>query len=333
MEKQELGKLTQLDPRTVWKNEAHHFTPWLASDANISLLGTELGIELEVEDTEVAAGPFSADILAKDTSTDRYVVIENQLGKTDHDHLGKCITYASVLSATAIVWIAAEFTEEHKKALDWLNENVSEDLSFYGVKLELWQIENSKMAPRFNVLCKPASSIKESSKLYAKGVLTETRARQLKFWQTFREALGKSKAFPSLQTPQPRYWYNLPLGNSKIHLSSIADTTGNRIGIRVIIKGSVAAAAMPFLLESRAAVEKVVGEPLLWNPNPDNVQKHISLYLADADLSQEAAWDKYITWLVDRTIKFRKAFEPLVKGKKFAVNGTDADSEPEDPEG
>src|SRR5690554_541925 len=149
----DFGILKTLPPRLKWNNEARDFTPWLSN--NISELNKALGLELEVENTEVAVGPYSADILAKDTGTGQYVVIENQLEKTNHDHLGKAITYASVLDASTIIWIATDFTEEHKKALDWLNDHTSDQISIFGVQVELWQIDNSNAALRFNIVSKP----------------------------------------------------------------------------------------------------------------------------------------------------------------------------------
>lgn len=128
----ELSELKTVLLRKKWNNEAADFTPWLAQ--NIGLLNKAIGIELEVENTDVAAGPYSADILAKDTGTGKYVVIENQLERTNHDHLGKALTYASVLDASTIIWIAPELSEEHMKALDWLNDHTSEEISLYGVK-------------------------------------------------------------------------------------------------------------------------------------------------------------------------------------------------------
>jgi hypothetical protein len=124
----ELGVLKTITARKKWNNEAQDFTPWLSN--NISELNKALGLELEVENIEVAVGPYSADILAKDTGTGKYVIVENQLEKTNHDHLGKAITYASVLDASTIIWIATDFTEEHKKALDWLNDHTSEEIFF-----------------------------------------------------------------------------------------------------------------------------------------------------------------------------------------------------------
>src|SRR5271155_920997 len=111
-----LGDIKKLRVRDYWKHEEHAFTPWLAQDENMEKLADAIALELQVEQIEVPVGPFSADILAKDTSGN-YVVIENQFGKTDHDHLGKLLTYAATLGATAVVWIAEQFTDEHRKAI------------------------------------------------------------------------------------------------------------------------------------------------------------------------------------------------------------------------
>lgn len=152
-----LGSIKKYKVRKVWSNEASEFTPWLAKPENMASLCDAVGIELEVENTEVAVGPYSADILAKDTMSNRYVVIENQLAKTNHDHLGKSITYASVLDASAVIWIATEFTDEHRRAFEWLNDNTTDDLSFFAVQLEVWQIDKSRPAVRFDVISRPAN--------------------------------------------------------------------------------------------------------------------------------------------------------------------------------
>jgi hypothetical protein len=118
----DLGQIKKVSIRDVWKHEEKDFTPWLATEVNISELAEELGLELQVEGTEVAVGPFWADVLAKDASGN-LVLIENQFGKTDHDHLGKVLTYAATLGAAAVIWIAEQFTDEHRKAIEWLNEH------------------------------------------------------------------------------------------------------------------------------------------------------------------------------------------------------------------
>jgi hypothetical protein len=150
-----LGRLERVDLRQVWQNEAGDFTPWLAREDNIALLGETIGLELEVEAEEKGVGPFRADILCKDTATNNWVLVENQLERTDHTHLGQLLTYAAGLQAVTIVWVAERFTDEHRAALDWLNEITDGRFNFFGLEIELWRIGDSPVAPKFNVVCKP----------------------------------------------------------------------------------------------------------------------------------------------------------------------------------
>ena len=131
------GLLKKLNPKGVWPNESRDFTPWIAE--HIAYLGAALGMELELTQQEAAVGDFSLDILANDLSRSRPVIIENQLTQTDHDHLGKLITYASVFDAGVIVWIAETIREEHRQALEWLNERTEENTEFFGVTVEFYK--------------------------------------------------------------------------------------------------------------------------------------------------------------------------------------------------
>jgi hypothetical protein len=298
--------------RDVWKHEELEFTPWLASDDNFSRLARALGyVELQVEGVEVPVGPFSADILAKDTDGN-FVVIENQFGKTDHDHLGKLLTYAATLNASAVVWIAEHFTDEHRKAFEWLNDHTSDDLSLYAVELVLWQIDQSKPAVQFNVLSQPSEVVRKATAVKSAGPITDVKKLQLEFWTAFREALLARRVVASAQSPRPQYWFNVALGSSYIHLSNIANTTEGRIGVRVYIRSKIAEVALPQLEAERAAIEKEIGEPLQWDPNPDSRDKTIVLD-RPADLEDRSKWPEYISWLVDHVAKFKKAFEPRVK--------------------
>lgn len=281
-----LGDLKKPDVRQVWRHEAADFTPWLTSEDNIVRLGNALGIELEVENCEVAVGPYSADILAKDTGTGKYVVIENQLGRTDHDHLGKAITYGSVLAASAVVWIATEFTEEHQKALEWLNDNTGEDIAFYGVQVELWQIDGSRPAVRFNVVSKPAEIVRQAAAVKAAENMTDAKRLQLQFWTRVRERLLAEKVVPSKQTPRPQYWFDVSLGRSGIVLSNTANTFDGKVGVRVYLYNNIADKAMPQLEARREQIEREIGEKLIWNPTPEKRDKIIGLYY-DADISDE----------------------------------------------
>lgn len=306
----ELGILKTVTPRQKWNNEARDFTPWLAN--NISELNKALGLELEVENTEVSVGPYSADILAKDTGTDNYVVIENQLEKTNHDHLGKAITYASVLDASMIIWIATEFTEEHKKSLDWLNDHTNDEISFYGVQLELWQIDESKAALRFNVISKPNQAVRQAARSKANEDLSDKRKFQFDFWNKFKEKLAKTKKIPSLQTPRPQYWFDVTLGKSYIHISNTCNTDDNTVGVRIYIGNKIADTMLPFLESKKDEIETSIGQKLIWNPNPDNRDKVIILQHT-TDFEDERKLDESLNWLVDYTIKFRETFSKIIK--------------------
>lgn len=305
----EFGILKAVPARQKWTNEARDFTPWLSQ--NIQELSKALGIELEVENTEVAVGPYSADILAKDTGTGQYVVIENQLERTNHDHLGKAITYASVLDASTIIWIATDFTEEHKKALDWLNDHTSENISIYGVQVELWQIDNSNAALKFNIISKPNQAVRQAAKLKASDDLTNNRKFQFEFWNKFKDKLAKTKKVPSLQTPRPQYWFDISLGKSNIHISNTCNTDLNTVGIRVYISNKIADKMLPFLESKKTEIENAIGQSLQWNPNPENRDKVITL-VHSTDFSKPEKIEEALEWLVTYTIKFRDVFSKII---------------------
>ncbi|MCG8321136.1 MAG: hypothetical protein MI921_16655 [Cytophagales bacterium] len=118
-----LGKLEKIiDLRSVWEHEAKDFTNWLAREQNLDLLSNEIGVNISLIKTEAETGDFSVDILAEEAETGKKIIIENQLERTNHDHLGKIITYASGYEAETVIWIVKEFRNEHKSAIDWLNE-------------------------------------------------------------------------------------------------------------------------------------------------------------------------------------------------------------------
>jgi len=320
MQEISLGTLRSIDPRTMWPHEASNFTPWLAQPNNIKRLGDAIGLELEIEHTEVAVGPFAADILARETASGTYVVIENQLNRTDHDHLGKSLTYAAALGAKTVVWIATEFTDEHRKTLDWLNDNSVEDLSFFGVQVGLWAIDESKPAVRFNVISRPTDLFRHA-KLGANTELTPTRRLQLEWWISFRDALLAAKALPSAQSPRAQYWYNIALGKTGYHLSATANVDECVIGVRVyMIHRYGADSALNQLLENRLEIEQSVGEPLIWNPNPDASDKVILLH-RKADIRIKSLWPDYLNWMVDAVVRLRKVFGPRIKSLQLEAIG------------
>ncbi|HEY3912662.1 MAG TPA: DUF4268 domain-containing protein [Stellaceae bacterium] len=205
-----LGKLEYLDPRSLWKNEASNFTPWLAD--HLRLLEEALGLdEIELVRTEQAVGDFSCDIEAREVRTDRRVIIENQLGQTDHKHLGQLLTYAGGLDAAVIVWISPDIREEHRQALDWLNRHTGEQLNFFGVQLEAIRIDASKPAIQF----RPVAFPNEWGKAQAhETTISERDLIYKKFFQSILDELREEHRFTNAKTAQPQPWYALSSGVS-----------------------------------------------------------------------------------------------------------------------
>jgi hypothetical protein len=187
----------------------------------------------------------------------------------------------------------------------------------YAVAIELWQIDASKPALRFNVLSQPTEITRQATAIKSGGPITDTRKLQLEFWTRFREQLLEYHIVSSAQTPRPQYWFNISLGRSNIRLSCIANTWDGKIGVRVYIRHKIADMALPQLEAHRAEIEAAIGGPLKWNPYPDKLDKIIVLD-READLNDRDHWDEYIGWLVTSVEKFRKAFVPRVKQLNLA---------------
>ena len=150
-----LGKLQQIDLREYWGKEAAEFSTWLAQKEILEALGEAVGMGLEPVTGDMPLSLLKGGVLAKQTKNDTYVIIQGQLEGTTHDDLGKLVTYAAGLNASAVVWVASKIPEEHRKALDWLNEVSRDEVSFYGTELELWRIDDSAPAPKFSLVCQP----------------------------------------------------------------------------------------------------------------------------------------------------------------------------------
>jgi hypothetical protein len=178
-------RLVDLPLRDAWKHEAHEFTPWLAR--NIDHLSEAIGVELELTDTEVAVDTFSADILARDRTDDRIVLIENQLETTDHTHLGQIMTYLAGLEAQIVIWIAPDFREPHISAINWLNEHTADGFSFFAVKARVVRIADSPYAPIFEVAAKPNDWQRRISakRRQASGETSAIGEKRRSFWEAY----------------------------------------------------------------------------------------------------------------------------------------------------
>ena len=314
-----LGTLEKVDLRSQWASEAGDFTPWLADEENLAQLGAAIGMELELEATEKNVGPFRADILCKDASNGNWVLIENQLGRTDHIHLGQLLTYAAGLNAVTIVWIAAPFSEEHRAALDWLNEITGDQFSFFGLEVELWRIGNSPPAPKFNIVSKPndwRQSVSRGATAIAEGELTETKKLQLDYWTQFRALLESTHSPVRPQKPYPQHWMNFSVGRSGFVLSTTLNSTKKRIGVELYIAAEEADAYFHLLRQNQVSIESEIGETLEWLELPERKASRILLLKHGCDPLNQDSWPELQAWMQETLEKFDKVFRPRVKALK-----------------
>jgi hypothetical protein len=322
-----LGRLQKVDLRTVWTSEFSGFTPWLAEETNLKLLGETIGIELELESQEKDVGPFRADILCKDTANDNWVLIENQLERTDHSHLGQLITYAAGLNAVTIVWIAERFTEEHRAAIDWLNERTDEKINLFGLEIELWKIGDSPVAPKFNIVSQPNDWSRTVQQAAAgSGEISAHKQLQLRFWTAFKAFMEERHSLVKCQKPFPQHWTNHAIGRSGAHLASIVsmwnsetNTKGPEIRAELILNGPSSKDDFQSLQVQKDGIEKALGFPLTWH-NPEG-KTMCRLYVRrDADIDEASVWPELFEWLRQKLETMQKVLGPIVKSVR-PVNG------------
>lgn len=311
--KTNLGKLERISLRKAWAHEAGEFTPWLAQVDNLILLAETLGIdELELVGTEHPVGDFKVDILCSDNGGK--VIIENQLEKTNHTHLGQILTYAAGVGARKVIWVAESFRTEHVAALEFLNQHTTDELDFFAVEIELWRIGDSPMAPSFNVVVKPndwAKTGQQNAK--AAATMTPTKQRQLKFWTDWQTWLQAKGSALRTQKPSPQHWTNIALGRSGVHLAATVNTREKRLGMEVYIDHENSKDIFRQLKAHQAQVDQVLGAKLEWMELPDGHACRIQQVRSDAALANESQWPDYFAWLEQAGLRMSEVFRPLVK--------------------
>ena len=310
-----LGRLTRIDLRNIWQSEAQDFTPWLAQEENLTLLGEILGIELELEAVEQNVGPFRADILCKDTLSDKWVLIENQLERTDHTHLGQLITYAAGLDAVTIVWIAARIAEEHRAAVDWLNEITHSDVRFFVLEVELWKIGESPAAPKFNVACQPndwSRSTSGARRVIEADNLTPARQELIEYWTAFEAALPGIAPRLRAVKPLAQNWMVHGLGKSGVTLNTTWNRRNGWVRAEVYLTGPHADARFQALRSQRDAIEAELGSALVWYDAAAS-DRRIWLEQGFADVTARPGWPAQHEWLARSLDKLHRVFHDRVK--------------------
>lgn len=305
---QDLGKIVRVDLRDAWSMETN-FTKWLAEEANLEALSEELGLELSLVQIEADVGDFHVDILAEETGTGVKAIIENQLETTDHDHLGKLITYASGHGAGYIVWIFKEVREEHRQAIDWLNEHTTDTVNFFAVKLELWQIEGSKPAPKFDVICRPNEWAKAVKSSGAHGEPSERNLRQLEFWTSIRRFGEEHYKDISYPTPRAQAYMDVAIGSSTAHVAMIIRTQKRSISCELYIPNEKS--LFDALMSLRPTIETELGFSLDWQ-RLDNAKASRIILSREFDIN-DANQEQYFDWLLRHASMLKKTFGKYVK--------------------
>ena len=310
--KKKLGSIQQItDLREVWGNEAKDFTPWLAE--NIELLNEATGLNLEVLETESPVGSFAVDILAQDANTEQKAIIENQLEDTNHDHLGKLLTYAAGKEAKCLIWIVKNAREEHRAAIEYLNNNTVDGIGLFLIEIQLWSIDGSAPAVKFNVVEQPNDWTK-AAKQPSSGSGGEAVQIKYSYWSDFNDYVTAIrpdylKSF-RLHKPSSDHWYSVAIGSSKANLSMLVNTRTNVIAIELYISNSKEVFDNCFA--HKEEIEAVVGAKLDWRRLDGKKSSRVLIERSATVADVEARPDQF-DWFIDYLLRMKNAFVPYVK--------------------
>lgn len=312
-----VDRLVSVAVRDVWSDEARELTPFLAT--NPDYLSEALGMDLELDGSEVAVGSFAADLLFRDKTTGERIVVENLIGNTDHDHLGKIITYAAGLEARHAVLIAESFRPEHRSALLWLNTNSRDSVSFFGIVLKIWRIKNSPPALQLNVVVQPdewVRTVRDRTK-----DLSETQRAYRDFWSKFLPAFhARHPAWSRAKVPPTANWFSLPAGKTDLFYSvsfCLVDRR-RRFRIELYVDGrdrNQATQRFDALMTRREEIEDQFGENLEWELLESSRASRIaSYYQDDIGVEERDHWPDLRAWAIERLGTLREALQLQVDG-------------------
>ena len=231
-----VGKLERVELREIWKHEEYDFSTWLAQEDNLALLGDAIGLDISLIERESSVGGYSVDIYAEEQGTGKKIIIENQLEFTNHDHLGKIITYASGKDAKYIIWVVKQARDEHRQAIEWLNAHTDSEINFFLLEIELWRIGDSLPAPKFNVVERPNDWVKEEKK--SSSQITERGQFCINYWEAFRAYATTNSAFTKefkLRRAHKDSWFDLAIGKSNCYISINVQPTKSTVDIGIYI--------------------------------------------------------------------------------------------------
>ncbi len=302
-----IGKLQEVDVRELWKHEQFDFSNWLSKEENIEYLNEILGLTLIDINKEVYVGPYRCDIVAKDETSGIKVVIENQLEATNHDHLGKIITYASGLDASVVVWIVKEAKEEHRSAIEWLNNNTATGINFFLIEIHAYKIGDSVPAPKFEVVEKPNDFIKQNKGSSGDKDLNRSQSERLIFWEQFNQVvINRGKPF-NIRKATSDHWYDVAIGTSEAHIAIDLISRGNYIVVEMYISDSKS--LFDRFYQNKDDIETELGFSMIWDRLDNKKASRIKYQIPGLDFDDHSNYDELMNQIIDIVIKVRDVFK------------------------
>lgn len=303
------GKLKKLglkEMKKIWPHEEKDLSPWVVE--NINDLNEVLSLEIEIEGMEEPVHNFRADLIGTDNRSQRPVIIENQFGQSNHDHLGKLITYSAAKEAGIIIWIANEFQLPHSNALEWLNKISPKEMVFYGVELEVFKIDESRPAPHFRIIAGPPFSPPP-------GEISPRNKRYRDFFERLRKRILEIHPNFTRAKALPQSWWGLGIGRSGFSVTS-AFTIENKFRVEIYIDtGTKESNDMAYneLIEKKIIIEEKIGKDLIWDQLPDRRACRIYLAIDGTVDDDDQKLTDIIEWGAPLVIKFKDVFGPLIR--------------------
>jgi hypothetical protein len=305
-----IGRLEMLPIRQVFPKEAQHFTTWF--EAHIEVLAERVGIPLTVIQREKEVGEFNVDLLCED-GEGKPVIIENQVERTDHDHLGKLLTYLVNLDASTAIWVTSEPRAEHQKVVDWLNESTPADVSFFLVKVEAVKIGDSPFAPLFTIQAAPDKQTKEVGE--KKKEWAERHMQRYEFWSALLEkSREKTRLFSNI-SPGRYHWLGTGAGKSGLsfNLTIVMDWGGVELYIdHDKDTGQRNKAIFDAFYAERASIEKEFGGELEWERLDDKRACRIRKRFTSGGLTNTDEWALLQEQMIDAMIRLEKVLKPRI---------------------
>lgn len=308
-----LGRLEKVDLLELWNGEDSDFTAWLSQEDNIAEVGNVIGMELEVQKQGPKSDLFREEILCKDTVTDQYVVIGDQLEKSDHTHLGKIITCAADKEALAVVWVASAFNEEHRATLKWLNNITGDSFSFFGIEVEAYRIGDSLPAPGFKVVVKPEEKTRQEKTAEPVQKLSDTDILQLQFWHGLKNFMEDNNSFVKLLGTPPKSWFNIAVDKGRYFLIPSINHQENSLNISLTIIGEKAKEDFERLYEIAYEDSLIeISKEIVWYKLQANIRSVITLKTY-ADFTDRSDWTNQFAWFKMYLERFDKFFRPKIR--------------------